>query len=148
MEAKTPNRLFIWLPERSLLKMPQTDGEKTWSLQTDCPSDCREATPEDAAKDGGETSSKREFSHRPRPSSPDNRVLFFVLYKHYSQSVHYNTKPENTGIASERCGNLKKVHGLLVRLTKSRFLHSTQRFQQVFIHLECHRTVTTKLHNN
>ena len=39
----------IWLSERPHLKMPHTDG--------------------------GETSSRNYFDHRPRPSSPDNRVL-------------------------------------------------------------------------
>ena len=46
--ATTLDRLFNWLPERPLLKMPETEN--------------------------GETSSRREFSHRPRPS-PDNRDL-------------------------------------------------------------------------
>jgi hypothetical protein len=29
--------------------------------------------------DGGETSSKREFSHRLGPSSPDNRVIHCII---------------------------------------------------------------------
>ena len=43
-------RLFIWPTERTLLKMPHLDG--------------------------GETPSRREFSHRPRPSSPNNNFLY------------------------------------------------------------------------
>ena len=43
------DRLFIWLPEKPFLEMLHTDG--------------------------GKMSSRREFSHRPQPSSLDNRVL-------------------------------------------------------------------------
>ena len=53
------DRLFIWLPERPLFKMQYTDGS--------------------------ETSSRRELSHRPQPSSPNNRVLQIACRENLNQ---------------------------------------------------------------
>ena len=53
---------FILLPERSLLKMPHTDG--------------------------GKTLSRREFSYRPWPSSGDNRVVHSAGCESVNQFIY------------------------------------------------------------
>ena len=52
--AVAQDSLFVWLIERLLLRIPH--------------------------KDGGKMLSRREFNHRPWPSSPDNRVLQNCIY--------------------------------------------------------------------
>ena len=47
----------------------------------------REKTPEDAAHRYGETSSRREFNHSPRPSSPDNSVLHNAGHESLNQFI-------------------------------------------------------------
>ena len=59
-----PDRLFIWLPETPLLKMPHSDGS--------------------------ETSSRREFSHWPRSSSADDRILHYYFILKYREKYLLN----------------------------------------------------------
>ena len=72
----------IWLPLGPLMKMPHTDD--------------------------GETSSRRYFNHRPRPSSPDNKILRLVVswYVRSWAAAH----PLKSGVSISFAINLKALH--------------------------------------